>query len=153
MATRNQWTGTSILKWACIKLWPAARSALNQSSSGGSSLRADLKIDSVDSGLLVRRLDSRMQSTGGKGRTGLDLPESEGQRRDADRDGMPSPRPAARNVSVIGKQAAHRDVVLWGKGPVKSDASSPAVAWPVEIGENCEAPGIPHDEIRGACVC
>lgn len=84
-----------------------------------------------------------MGSTGGKGRTGLDLPESEGQRRDADRDGMPSPRPPARppaspparHVSVIGKQAAHRDVVLWGKGPVKSDASLPAVAWPVEIGE------------------
>lgn len=44
-------------------------------------------------------------------------------------------RPPARHVSVIGKQAAHRDVVLWGKGPVKSDASLPAVAWPVEIGE------------------
>lgn len=106
----NQWTGTSILKWACIKLWPAARSALNQSNIEGSSPRAGLKIDSVDAGLLVKRLDSGMGSTGGK-----DLPESEDERRDADTDGMPSPRPPTRNVSVIGKQAAHRDVVLWGK--------------------------------------
>ena len=111
----SQWTGTSILKWACIKLWPAARSALNQSNNEGSSLRTGLKIDSrtLDCCWSRTRLDSGMGSTGWKDRTGLA------------RVGRPEMgcHPHARHVSVIGKLAPHRDVVLWREGPVKSDAS------------------------------
>lgn len=103
-----------------------------------------------------------MGSTGGKGRTGLDLPESEGQRRDADRDGMPSPRPPARPPAMSQSSASRRHTETSCSGEkVLSRAtrlcrrlrglSRLAREEGGETG-NCVAPGIPHHEIRGACV-